>query len=149
MTRYATTTNGSSHGYTIGGDERDQIATALPRMDGRLLWALSMWPLPPGIDFDDVDYEQASSYYLQCAGSAAAMTVEIRERTPEGPRHYVLGWAPTTGGADVELEFDEFAVYVHPEEVFTAEQASEVFGEYIATGTVGGRWHRRLLTERE
>lgn len=132
----------------LGGDERQEIAEALPRMDGRRLWALAMWPFPNDVHFDDVNYEEASSFYVQCAGRAQAMTVEIRERTPEVPKHYVLGLGEPTGGADVVIEFDEFAVNVHPEEVFNAEQATEVFHEYINTGTVGDRWHRRLIIER-
>lgn len=76
------------------------------------------------------------------------MTVEIREETPAGPRHYVLGWAVPTGIADVVIEFDEFAVTVHEEEVFTASRATQVFHEYISTGTVGPRWHRRGITDR-
>lgn len=148
MSRFGITTNGASHGYTMGSDERDEIALRLPNMDGRDVWAYSIWPFPDGVDFEDVDKEEASSFYVQCAGSAEAMTVEIRERTPRGPRHFVLGLAEPTGEADVVIEFDEFAVNVHPEEVFNAAQATEVFHEYIETGTVGERWHRREITDR-
>lgn len=139
------TTNGTSHGYTLGSDERDEVALRLPNMDGDDFWALAVWPFPDDVHFYDVDYEEASSFFLQCAGSAESMTVEMREDTPEGPCQYVLGWAPPTGGADVQIEFDEYAVEVHREEAFTAEQAEAVFRSYIDTGTVDERWHRRLL----
>lgn len=148
MSHFGITTNGASHGYTMGSDERDEIALRLPNMDGRDVWAYSIWPFPDGVDFEDVDKEEASSFYVQCAGSAESMTVEIRERTPRGPRHFVLGLAEPTGEADVVIEFDEFAVTVHEEEVFTAPRATQVFHEYISTGTIGRAWHRRLLTHR-
>lgn len=59
MSHFGITTNGASHGYTMGSDERDEIALRLPNMDGRDVWAYSIWPFPDGVDFEDVDKEEA------------------------------------------------------------------------------------------
>lgn len=151
MTKHATTMNGDSHGHTLNADpqaEREEIVGALTRMDGRRFFAFSVWSFPDDVHFDDLDIEEASSFYLQCAGAADAMTVELREPAGDEARHYVIGKAPVTGTASVEIEFDEYAVDVHPEEVFTAAEAGEVFLAYMDTGTVPDRWHRREITER-
>ena len=85
--------------------------------------------------------DPARSTYIQCAGSTGVMTVEIRVTGQDGSyKHYVVAREPV---ADPEswmgIEWDPgeggpAAVRVHPEEVFTGEQAAPVFRAYVVDG---------------
>ena len=96
-------------------------------------------PLEPREDVAADD--PARSTYIQCAGSTGVMTVEIRVTGQDGSyKHYVVAREPV---ADPEswmgIEWDPgeggpAAVRVHPEEVFTGEQAAPVFRAYVVDG---------------
>lgn len=82
-----------------------------------------------------------SDVYMQCAGSAGALTVEMRVVGADGVAHqYVVG---KPGGVPVGepsevIRWDEgrHATRVFPFEVFTADEASDVFYAYFLTDTV-------------
>ena len=109
----------------------------LGRMDGVKTFAYNLWHYPDGLDYEDVDREAESEEYLQCAGSAAALTVELRERSGDGYDHWVLATAPVTGERDHTITWDEdFSTQVHAEEVFTSSEAAPLFEEYYRTGSI-------------
>ena len=113
------------------------------RFDGSRRYALILWALPPGAgDPEDVPVDHYSRRnYIQCGGSAAAMTVEIRVTLADGAyEHYRVAREPVRDpGAWMEVEWDfgggePFTAELHPEEVFTGCQASPVFHDYIVNG---------------
>ena len=89
----------------------------------------------------DDDPEQMR--YMQAAGSNRAMTIEARVPAPDadgGYTHYVLAREPVADpGRWVPLSWDNgsaepYTIQLHPEEIFTGEQAVPVFRDYIING---------------
>ena len=120
-----------------------EVLTAPRCFDCSHMYAMVVWELPPGAERpEDVAADDpARSTYIQCAGSTGVMTVEIRVTGQDGSyKHYVVAREPV---ADPEswmgIEWDTgeggpAAVRVHPEEVFTGEQAAPVFRAYVVDG---------------
>lgn len=126
----------------------DQIRFTLNRMDGTTFWAWSLWRAPEGADL--LEALPLSDEYLQCAGSAEAMTIELRMPAGDGAaRQYTVG--KPGGDADAAPEtipWDDGrrSTEVLPHEVFTADDAADVFGAYFRAGEVGAPY---VLRRRE
>ncbi|PZM65266.1 hypothetical protein [Paenibacillus dendritiformis] len=71
--------------------------------------------------------------YIQCAGSASALTVEVRIPGDEpGFRHFVAGVkAEYLLRADAEVTYSGGTIYVKEIEVLNAGQASELFQYFV------------------
>ena len=112
-------------------------------LDGQGYFALGVWALPEGKeDMREVsDKDPARDFYMQAGGSNRAMTIDVRVPDPAtGYAHYVVArepvrdpntWVPLSwnNGGD-----EPFTTHVHPEEVFTGQQAVPIFRAYILTG---------------
>lgn len=126
----------------------DQLRFTLNRMNGRSLWAYSLWRAPEGSDLlDDIPL---SDEYVQCAGTAEALTIEVRVVDDDGVAHqYTVGKpGATPAGAPTEvIQWDEgrHSTKVHPHEVFTADEAAEVFIAYFLTDKVPDEYTLREL----
>ncbi|WP_170914983.1 MULTISPECIES: hypothetical protein [unclassified Mycobacterium] len=104
-------------------------------------WSLLLYALPVGREYKDVANE-ATTEYLQAAGhSASAIAIEIRKPGGEqwgaqwvryaiGHQHH--GDAPL----DVAIQLPHGAEYVSRPEVFTSEEAAEIFASYYETGAI-------------
>ena len=111
----------------------DQIRFSVRRMDGAKLWAYSLWRAPDGADLlAEIPF---SEEYIQCAGDAEGVTVEVRVVDEAGTAHqYTVG--KPTGGDDAEptetIRWDEgrHSRKVHPHEVFTLDEAADLFVAY-------------------
>mgnify|MGYP000938951293 CR=1 FL=1 len=111
-------------------------------LDGRGYFSLGVWALPEGArDPWDVPEAEQSNFYMQAAGSNRGMTIEVRVPDPvSGYAHYVVAREPVRDpDAWVPLSWNNggdepFTTHVHPEEVFTGQQAVPVFRAYILTG---------------
>ncbi|MDT0180854.1 hypothetical protein Q9S36_11685 [Microbacterium sp. ARD31] len=111
----------------------DQIRFSVRRMDGAKLWAYSLWRAPDGADLlAEIPF---SEEYIQCAGDAEGVTVEVRVVDEAGTAHqYTVG--KPTGGDDAEptetIRWDEgrHSTKVHPHEVFTLDEAADLFVAY-------------------
>lgn len=142
--------NGLSRGPLIDSIRpySDQLRFSLGRMNGTSFWAYSLWRAPEGSDlFDDIPLSES---YLQCAGSAAALTIEVRELDAEGvPRQWVVGRpGETPSGPPTEVvRWDDgrHSTTVHPHEVFTAAEAGDVFVAYFLTDAVPAQCTLRPL----
>ena len=101
-----------------------EVLTAPRCFDGSHMYAMVVWGLPSGAERpEDVAADDpARSTYIQCAGSTRAMTIEIRLTES----WMGIEWDTGEGGPA--------AVRVHPEEVFTGEQAAPVFRAYVVDG---------------
>ncbi|MBE6483008.1 MAG: NTP pyrophosphohydrolase [Actinomyces ruminicola] len=110
---------------------------------GGPIFALGVQPLPEGIDTPDelADDDPEQMRYMQAAGSNRAMTIEARVPSGDGSYvHYVLAREPVADPDRwVSLSWDNgsaepYTVQLHPEEIFTGEQAVPVFRDYIING---------------
>ena len=123
-------------------------------LDGARHFAVVVWALPDGMThMDEVpESSPARATFIQCGGSAAAMSVEIRvTHEDDSYEHYAVAREPVTDpGAWTTITWDNggpepFSLRLHPEEVFTGEQAAPVFRAYIEDGALPpARLLRRL-----
>lgn len=129
---------GGSASVMDGGAGPLQFLGPLRAFDGDENWYLLFYALPEGKSFEEVRH-QATEEYIQAAGRAEAMTVEIRK--PGGEQwgaqwlRYTVGH-PHDGDAslDVAIELPRSDVMVSRAEVFDAEEAAELFIAYYETG---------------
>jgi hypothetical protein len=120
----------------------------LRRMDGERLFSLLLWRLPRGLEFVDSNPTKNADEYLQCAGSADRMTLEVRRREGAGFAQYCIGRGPSlraTSASLVQISWAGHEVTVAPEEVFTAGEAESVFTEYFVSGKIPADCNLRLL----
>lgn len=90
---FMTTTNGT---FSMAlsdpiGSPGEQFVRELRQMDGLKRHSFSLWRLPPGKDLDQIDSRDWTVEYLQSAGSADNMVVEVRVLEDGKYRHYVAG----------------------------------------------------------
>jgi hypothetical protein len=117
-----------------------QFLGPLRAFDGVKNWYLLFYPLPEGKTFEEVR-DRATERYIQAAGSAEAMTVEIRK--PGGEQwgvdwvRYVVG-RPHEGNVplDVAIPLPKGDEVVSRYEVFDADEAGELFMSYHKTGDI-------------
>ena len=114
-------------------------------LDGKYVFSLVVWGLPEGVcHVDDVPRSSpARGTYIQCGGSTEAMTIEIRITHDDNSyEQYTVARQPVVDPeAWVTVSWDNggpvpFNIQVHPEEIFTGEQAAPVFRDYIVGGTL-------------
>jgi len=114
-----------------------QIARGLQGVNTGSDTSCVLWAIPMGQDFRDAQYSQIGTY-LQCAGTADRLTIEMRFDDGIAARHYVLGRPATPremGKAEV-VENEVGGVMVLPNEVFNVEQATRIFQYYYVHDTV-------------
>lgn len=117
-----------------------QFLGPLRAFDGVENWCLLFYPLPEGKGFEEVR-NQATEQYIQAAGSAEAMTVEIRK--PGGAQwgadwvRYVIGHPHEgTPPLDVAIPLPRGDQMISRPEVFDAEEAAKIFMSYHTTGDI-------------
>ena len=126
----------------------DQIRYTLNQMDGTSFWAFSLWLAPEGTNL--LHELPFSENYIQCAGSAEALTVELRVVDASGVAHqYVIGKPgdPQAGDPSEVIPWDDGrrSTRVYPNEVFTADEAADIFYAYFLTDTIPTTYHHREL----
>jgi|GEM_PF-5300404 len=74
--------------------------------------------------------------YIQCAGSADRLTIEIRERDGAELAQLVVGIPEdrSDSAPNKEVRWGDRVVYVNDNEVFDATSALPIFIEYAETG---------------
>ena len=118
-------------------DEVARKLTSPAYLDGARHFAVVVWALPEGTShIDEVpESSPARATYIQCGGSTNAMSIEIRvTHKDDSYQHYTVAREPVAtwdnGGPE------PFSLRLHPEEVFTGEQAAPVFRAYIEDGAL-------------
>ncbi|MFE6919522.1 hypothetical protein ACFVAV_00605 [Nocardia sp. NPDC057663] len=135
----------------IGPNEDvDSFLRPLRRMDGHQRYALDLTVLPepmPATEVTSTVSTARGDLALQCAGSADAMTLQLRTTVDHVTRRYTLGFPGNRLGLPtVYVPHGDDDTYVYPGEVFTAEHAAEIFRGFFQDGTVpGGLQHREIL----
>ena len=126
-------------------EEVSRKLTSPGYLDGARRFAVVVWALPDGTThMDDVpESSPARATYIQCGGSTKAMSVEIRATHEDGSyEHYAVAREPIADpDAWTTVTWDNgnpepFSLRLHPEEVFTGEQAAPVFRAYIEAGAL-------------
>jgi hypothetical protein len=122
--------------------DRERFAGPLRRKDGRQRWGMALMPLPDDLDYDEmIAAGEDFNEYLQAAGSAEALTVEIRKAGgAQWGCHwvrYVVGHPdPADLPLDVTIETGVNALQVSAAEVFDAEEAADLFMAYHRSGDI-------------
>src|SRR5256885_1768117 len=117
--------------------EIDEFAAPLRRFNGADRFALTLWALPAGMNYDQARASSRDALeYIQAAGRADALTVEIRaaggsEWGAEWVR-YVVGRAHTgeLPTLDVAIELPRNIELIARHEVFDADEAAGLFYGY-------------------
>ncbi len=129
--------------------DRERFAAPLRRRDGHQRWGFGLFPLPDELSYDEmIASGQDFTEYLQAAGSAQALTIEIRK--PGGAQwgcrwiRYVVGHPHTAGlPLDVAIEIPSGTLHVSAAEVFDAEEAADLFLAYHQSGDIPATYNLR------
>jgi hypothetical protein len=133
------------------GRDINVFSDTLSRFNGVKPWALTLTPLPKGMDYGEMlTANIEATQFLQARGSADAMTVEIRK--PGGEQWgvesvwYVIGH-PHEGKqvSDVPIQLPRGAQMVSQSEGFAADEAAELFFTYYTTGDIPTNYTLRPL----
>lgn len=142
MTRYGPYAETTPRGQTgwLDGARRplpDHLRLMLGHLDGVGKYTYSIWRAT-NPDSIIVTRKDAGDTFLQAAGSASAMTLEIRKPGSDGKgRLYTVGRGAATGETTILIPInDERAVRVFADEVFSADEAAAIFTQYCETGTL-------------
>jgi hypothetical protein len=106
-------------------------------------------PLPDDLDYDEmIAAGQDFTEYLQAAGSAEALTLEIRK---PGGAQWGCRWVCCVIGhphaadlpLDVTIELSDSTLQVSAAEVFDAEEAADLFVAYHQSGDIPSTYSLR------
>ncbi|QIM16209.1 hypothetical protein G7067_06885 [Leucobacter insecticola] len=142
--------NGTSH-TEIPNDTRIEfvIRRAPALMDGRERFAISLSRLPVGKRLRDDLPASWADLFLQAAGSADAMMVEIRKENPGGSAglYRLARPLPEKGHSSgtVDIVWNGRVDGVPAEEAFDAAEAGEVFWYYYQHDAVPEKYELRFL----
>ena len=125
---------------------RGRMDRHLRDMDGSDPWAIVLSARPPA----GVEADFSTSRYLQAAGSAEAMTIEycapggaeigaVSVRSVVGHRH------ESPGEHDVDIVLPRSVETIRRHEVFTAQEATEMFERFYRTDTIGDDYELRPI----
>ncbi|MFC9876990.1 hypothetical protein [Nocardia salmonicida] len=131
-------------------EDVDSFLRPLRRMDGHQRYALDLTVLPEPVPATEVTTTVSSArgdLALGCAGSADAMTLQLRTTIDHVTRRFTLGLpGGRLGLPTVYLPHGDEDTYVYPEEVFTADNAVEIFRDFFHAGAVpAGLQQREIL----
>lgn len=151
MTKYgpfAQTTPSGAEGWF--DDHRrpipDHLRLMLGHLDGEEKYTYSIWR---GADPTSIVgfREPAHDSFMQAAGSAKGITVEVRLPGPDGESHlYTVGRPEPSDGTTTLIPIsDTRAVRAFSNEVFTPDEAAVIFYTYYLTDTVSQPYVLREL----
>jgi hypothetical protein len=121
------------------------ISYVLRRLNGKDEHSLLVWRMPSGMSLGDVNPQKFCNEFLQSAGNARRMCIEVRRK--EGNRYvqYAVG---RKNGQKVQWRSIKWASYnlrLHASEIFSAREATPIYEWYLRTGEVPSDLVLRLL----
>lgn len=145
---YAYTLNGHTALEMPQDDYQARIPMSLTKLNGESLFAYSLWRQPEGEEWGDRLPKGWPHEYLQSAGTAVGMSIEIRALEHDEYRQYAVG-----RGGERSTAQDQVIVWgpnrreltLSADEVFTAEEAAPVYLAYYRSGTIPDGYSLRLL----
>lgn len=111
-------------------DPQERLAGAFGRMDGERLFTFLLWQLPADVSFEGGLGGATPVEFIQCAGSADALAVEVREHDATAGDYVlsVLGRAgEEPGQKDVTIRWRDHSTLIHRNERWTSDGATELF----------------------
>jgi hypothetical protein len=139
----------STHAFTRNGfhssdldphqDPLARIRRNLTLLDGDEMYAYSLWKLPEGAKWRDGLPADWPHEYMQSAGSAEAMNIEIRQIEDGAANQYaVTRSAARSSDPEQSIVFGpkRRELRIPSSEVFTADEAFPVYKQYYASGVV-------------
>jgi hypothetical protein len=87
----------------------------------------------------------SSGSYVQVAGARLRLTVEYREVTPFGLRHFILGREPLVETL-VSINYTGGAITLRTSEVLSLPRALDIVRTFYASGSVPKHFTRREAT---
>jgi hypothetical protein len=118
-------------------DPDEKLRGAFGRTDGDRLFAFLLWELPIDGRFEEGLQGVEPLTFVQCAGSADALTVELRE-PGESCGGYVLSTlgrtSDETGPRDVAIDWRGNTKHVHHNERWSSDEAADLFLTYWRNG---------------
>lgn len=124
----------------------DHLRLILGHLDGVEKYNCSIWR---GADPTSIVgfREPLNGSFMQAAGSADGITVEVRLLGADGDYHlYTVGRAEPADGTTTLIPINDIrAVRVHSNEVFTADEAAAIFYTYYLSDTVAQPYQLREL----
>ena len=120
------------------GSPSEELRTLLGRLNGDDRYSLILCKLPDGEHLDEMSPGDEALQYIQSAGSATRLVVEV-SRLEDGERaSFLIGRPVAAGSSDPEEEvrWSNFVAVVHRSEVFDADEAATLFSSYYCTGSV-------------
>lgn len=124
------------------GETIDNFLRPLRRLDGHHRYSVQLTRLPAPMRSADISPAISSApgqNYLRCTGSADALVIELRTVVDGVAHRCTVGRTAEhhdEPGICVQVPESMPAPWIYPDEVFTAEDAAEVFAGYFHTGTV-------------
>ncbi|GAA5042304.1 hypothetical protein [Nocardia callitridis] len=121
----------------------------LRRLDGYHRYTIDMTCLPEPMRATEITQVVSSAPgrdYLRCTGSADAMAIEMSATSHGVTRRYTIGRGGDRTGlpdTDVSAPSGVHVPRVYSDEVFTAEEASEIFTSYFQSGSVAPGFYLR------
>lgn len=132
-------------------EDVDSFLRPLRRMDGHQRYALDLTVLSEPMPATEVTAAVSAArgdLALRCTGSAEAMTLRLRTTIDHVTRHYTLGSPGSRLGLPtVYLTHGDGDTYVYPDEVFTADQAVQIFHDFFHEGMVSSDLQRREIID--
>ncbi|WP_446225878.1 hypothetical protein ACTWPB_12865 [Nocardia sp. IBHARD005] len=132
-------------------EDVDSFLRPLRRMDGHQRYALDLTVLSEPVPATEVTTTVSSArgdLALGCAGSADAMTLQLRRKVDHVTRRFTLGLpGGRLGLPTVYLPHGDEDTYVYPEEVFTADSAMAIFRDFFHAGTVSAGLQQREILD--
>jgi len=120
----------------------------LSRLNGESLFAISLWRQPEDVEWGDKLPKNWPHEYLQSAGAADGMSIEIRRLEDDEYRQYTIGRdgeGSTARDQVIVWGPNRRELTVSADEVFTADEATPVYLAYYRTGTIPDGYSLRLL----
>lgn len=120
----------------------NKFSRVLHGFNGADRFMLILWALPPGMDYEEAVAADANREYLQAAGRADAMTVEICKA---GGTNWGVDWVryvighPHEGDAevqDVPIVLPKSTEMRSRTQIFDADEAAQLFYSYYKTGDI-------------
>ncbi len=142
---------GQSDMYIGPHETVDDFEAELRALDGGVNCAISLSKLPrPGWsgDFSSSELFALKSFYVQAAGRAEEMTIEIRKAVDASVAQFVVGLPPASSQSEhpeVHIKIGDHGTMVYSNEVFDAQSGAQVFFEYYLTGEISSKYSLRRI----
>lgn len=127
-----------------------QIRFVLGQMNGTSFWKYRLWRAPKGSNV--MKDKPFSEEYIQCTGSAEAMTIEVRTLDPDDDSvayQFVIGKPDDyVGKPSATITWDDgqrTSEKLYLSEIFTADEAATVLYTYFETNGVTKFYNLREL----